>query len=99
MAIDDRVGKADLFKIVVGKARFGGHSPGDVPDFKIKPNNVDEVYLAVKKMQRCYHADQTYPVAKYYASSFGEIENAYLSGNFNDFQEAVRGLMVAIHAE
>jgi len=98
MAIDDIIGKREVFETIVGKHPFEGGFAGDVPEFEIKPENVDTIYLAVKKFQRCYHNDPTYPVAKYYADSFSKIEEAYLSKNAEAFKEAVAGLMMDIDA-
>lgn len=99
MAIDDRIGKWDAFKSIVGQKHCSGKYPGDVPDFEVKPEDVDNVYLTVKKMQRCYHGDPTYPLAQYFAQSFSKVENAYLSQDHRTFQEAVRELMMDIDAE
>lgn len=98
MAIDDKIGKWEAFKIIVGKDVCKGEFPGDVPEFNIPHKNVDKVYLTVKKMQRCYYG-RTDPVAAYYSSHFHKVEGAYLSRNFYDFRAAVKGLMVAIDSE
>ncbi|MFH1638172.1 MAG: hypothetical protein ABIB71_07130 [Candidatus Woesearchaeota archaeon] len=99
MAIDDKIGKWDAFKQIVRQEHCQGKYAGDVPNLKIPAEKVDEIYLIVKKMQRCYHDQPEYAVSKYYAMSFSLIEDAYLSRDFEAFKGAVRGLMFDIDAE
>jgi hypothetical protein len=99
MPIDDRIGKAEAFKLIVGQDRGSGKYLGDVSSFEIKPEDVDKVYLTIKKMQRCYHSYPEYPVSKYFAESFSKVENAYLATNSKAFQEAVKDLMMDIELE
>ena len=98
MAIDKITNKWDTFKRIVGKEPFGGRYPGDVPEFDIPSNKIDEVYLTVKKMQKGYHGRRD-PTAKYFAKSFRLIEDAYLSRDMNAFKEAVRELMENIDSD
>ena len=99
MAIDDRIAKHDAFERIVGKTRGNGRFPGDVPDFEIPASRIDEVYLIVKKMQRCYATSPENPTGEYYAESFANVEKAYLSQCPSAFKEAVRELMVDIDSD
>ena len=99
MGIEERAGKFDVFKQIVGKQVCQGTFPGDVPEFTIAPEKVDETYLLVKKMQRCYHDQPNYPTAAYFSRSFKAVEEAYLAQDLPGFQKAVRGLMIDIDSD
>ncbi|MGV8087088.1 MAG: hypothetical protein ACP5N1_05655 [Candidatus Woesearchaeota archaeon] len=99
MAIDDTISDGMLFEKIVGKKSCNGNYPGDVPDFKINLKQIDKTYLLIKKMQRVYHSDPTYAVSKYYAESFNNVEEAYLSKNLDAFKRAVKDLMMDIDAK
>jgi hypothetical protein len=102
MGIEDRVGKHEVYKIITGKESheildYAGQIPNEC---EIKPEDVDRIFLAVKKMERCYHKEpDSYPVKKYYAHHFQAIESAYLSQDFEAFVEAAKSLASSIHAE
>jgi len=95
MAIDDRIGKREIFESVVGQEPFRGSHPGDVPEFEISPEKVDKIYLEAKKMERVYSSADN----PYYATCFAEIERAYLDSDPEAFRVAVRGLMISIDAD
>jgi len=97
MGIEDKVGKWELFEMIVGQKPFQGGCPGDVPDFEIKPKDVDKIYLNVKKMQRCYQDDR--PLSEYFSHSFDLVEKAYLQRDFEKFKDAVTLLMTDIDAD
>lgn len=100
MGAADRLGKANLFELVVGERRCGGSFPGDVPEFQISEEDIDKIYLGVKKMQRCYHLQpDEYPVKQYYMQSFIDIEDAYLAGDFEKFYAAIKYLMISIDSD
>ena len=99
MAIDDRIGKWETFKLIVGQRHCQGVFPGDIPKFEISPEKVDEVYLTIKKMQRCYYDTPDYPVSKYFAKAFESIERAYLLRDMSTFHTSVTDLMELIDAE
>lgn len=99
MAIDDRIGKHEAYMQIFGQKPCQGEYPGDVPKLEIPAERVDDVYLIVKKMQRCYHNQPGYPTAEYYAPHFARIEEAYLSQDWQAFKLSVIGLMIAIDAD
>ena|SRR3989344_9283669 len=102
MAIDDFGNKHDLFDLVTGidKGR-GWHRkyPGDFPDYELDPNSIDNLYLAVKKMKRCYHCQRNPMQAKYYGPVFDAIEEAYLSRDIIGFKTAMDDLLSRISAD
>ena len=99
MAIDGRLENHELFELITGRKLYGGDFPGDVPEFDIHPEKIDQIYLAVKKFQRCYHKPSERGTAKYYAPCFEQVEDAYLSEDFGAFKEAVRFLAISIDFE
>jgi hypothetical protein len=99
LLFDRDIGKWDLYRLIVGKDPFKGQFPGDVPHFEIKSEDMDDVYIKVKKMQRCYAKEPKRSISKYFAESFALIEEAYLYGDIDQFNDAVRGLMIDIDSD
>ncbi len=97
MGIQDKLGKWELFRLVVGQRHCQGMCAGDVPKFEILDEDIDAIYLGVKQMQRCYQDNG--PLSQYFGRRFKKIEEAYLKQDRKGFDEGVRDLMVAIDAE
>lgn len=105
MAIDDRIGKWDFFQQVTGhdywdrSDSWQAQFPGDIPDFEIPEERVDEIYLLAQKLKRCYEPDDGRSTCKYYTDAISAVERAYVARDVASFRTAVRGLVTAISAD
>jgi len=104
MTITERVGKWEFFKLVTGRDFWGrdGWKPktiGDTPNFEIPEDRIDEVYLAAKKMLRCYYPDDGRSNCRYYGELIAKVEDAYLLKDIEGFREAIEDLVTGISAD
>jgi hypothetical protein len=99
---DKTLGKWDVYSAITGKDWWGaGLGLGEIHPFNITQENMDKVYLVIKRMQRDkYYHDPTNPehtpLHEYYKDAFEKIDQAFLKNDTKEFKKAVEDLLSRI---
>ncbi|MBU0470265.1 MAG: hypothetical protein KKA62_05895 [Nanoarchaeota archaeon] len=95
MAIDDVVKMNEAYRLIVGALPLTEGSEKILTgpeDLRFTLSNVDDIYLTIMKAQRGIKKEKDNGI-RYLHKGFGSVHEAYVSGNFDQFKEAVFYLM------
>jgi len=87
MGIEDIVSKYDLYNMIVKDPCIGRIVKN--PEFELPCENIDEIYIKIKKFQRGLNQEEMDKVMPYLES----VEKGYVSKDFSAFENGVKDLM------
>ncbi len=100
MTLNEWIGKREVLKAIMGDKPYDSIYNGEVPEFELdSEQRIDEIFLTIKKMQKCRCQGEDDPLSNYYNPTIQRIENAYFVHNREKFKEEVGRLMILIGAE